>query len=155
MQSNKERLNDLSHKAICRNLTVMTPDEQTHLNDGLNAIPERKVIDLSQYLTNVILPQIQRNKGIGSVEYQNFKQVNDALIWALHVMSLQDRMQYQLSNERLLCEFYREKCIYYERELTRYTTMEELTLGETFYNLKKHIVKHETSRNGSATTETV
>jgi len=38
----------------------------------------------------------------------------------------------ELSNERLLTEFYRAKCLFYERELLKYTTQEDLAYQETF-----------------------
>lgn len=139
----ESRKQDLAYKAIMRNLTTMTQAEQERLQNGLEAMPVHKVIAHAQYIQNDILPRIQTTKGLESEEYRNFKGMCDALIWCLHIHDLQDRLLYQYSNEKLLCEFYREKCIFYEQELMRYTTREDLLLGETFRATARAMVKRE------------
>lgn len=135
---------------MASNLTSITEKEKHDLVDGLSKISVKKIIDLSQYLTNIILPQINKNKGPDSLEYKNFKGISDALVWALHVMSLQDSTLYQLSNERMLNGFYRDKVAFYERQLMQYTTMEELLMQESFNGLKKSMIKNEATRQSSS-----
>lgn len=144
-----ERFTRLTFEAMVSNLTNVTEKEKQNLVDGLSKIPVKKIIDLSQYLTNIIIPQIFKNKGPDSLEHKNFKAISDAIIWALHVMSLQDSTLYQLSNEKLLADFYRQKCLFYERQLMQYTTADDLLMQETFNDLKKSMIKNETTRQGS------
>lgn len=137
------RINQLTIEAMVSNLTSLTKEEKYNLIDGLNKLSVKKIIDLSQYLKNIILPQVHKNKGPQSTEYKNFKGISDALIWALHVMSLQDSTLYNLSNEKLLTDFYRKKCLFYEKQLMQYTTMDNLLMLETFDDLKKSMIKNE------------
>ena len=134
---------------MVKNLTSITAKEKQDISDGLSRIPVKRIIDLSQYITNIILPQVNKNKGPDSVEYRNFKGVSDALIWALHTMTLQDRTLYELSNEKLLTDFYRQKALFYEKQLLQYTTMDNLIMQESFNDLKQSMIKNETARQSS------
>lgn len=147
--SQYEKFTKLSFDAMASNL-LLTETEKNDLVNGLSKIPVKKVIDLSQYLTNIILPKINKSQGKESVDYKNFKAISDALIWALHVMSLQDATLYQLSNEKLLAEFYRKKCLFYEKKLLEYTTAENLLMQETFNDLKTSMIANETGRQSNA-----
>jgi hypothetical protein len=118
--------------AISANLTTMTPEEQDRLQRGLELIPVHKVINLIQYLQNNILPQVLKRNGEAHQDYKNFSAIINALVWSVNTNGYHERLMMELSNERMLCEFYRNKCLFYERELTRYTTQEDLLYGETF-----------------------
>lgn len=129
---NMSKQSDITLRAISRNLSTMTPEEQSHLHRGLNLIPVHKVLQHLQYLQNTILPAVEKRNGGASTEYQHFKGITDALVWAINTNGYHDRLMMELSNERLLCEFYRDKCLFYQNELMRYTTREDLAYEETF-----------------------
>ncbi len=119
----------------------VTPQEAQAYANGLNRMPIHKIIQHAQYLDNIILPQVEKKHGIESDNFRQFKGIFDALIWSLHIQSLFDRYQYQLSNERLQMEFYKKKCIWYEQELMRYTTRENLLMEESFMDLKDVMIQ--------------
>jgi hypothetical protein len=150
MQSLESKKHDLAYKAVVRNLTTLTQTEQEGLRQGLMEVPVYKIYQHAQYVQNQLLPRIEKSKGIASDEYLHFKGIHDTLIWCIHVMDLQERILYQYSNEKLLSEFYREKCIFYERELQRHTTREELLMGETNRACAQAIVRGSMNRMHSA-----
>jgi hypothetical protein len=154
-QSLESKKQDLAYSAITRNLTTMTQTEQRRLKDGLESMPVHRIIGNAQYIENNILPQVQAKHGIESQQYKQFKGVLDSLVWCLHILNLQDRLLYQYSNEKLMCEFYREKTLFYERELQRYTTQEELLMGETMAKFSQILATKHTTVPTERTTERV
>lgn len=137
-----KKLQQLTENANVRDIRsqlagAVTETELSRVTEGLNKLPLSKVFDHLKYLDEQILPRIEKRDGIDSAQYKHFKGIFDALLWAVNSFLLIDRYQYQLSNQVLQVEFYREKCLFYERELQRYTTMEDLTMRETFNDLKE------------------
>lgn len=139
-------LSKINATAISRNLTTMTADEQARLQRGLDLIPVHKVLHHVEYLQNNLLPQLEKAKGLTHPDYIRFKSIQDALVWSINTNGYHDRMMMELSNERLLTEFYRAKCLFYERELLKYTTQEDLLYQETFMDTAKFITKGATVR---------
>src|SRR5262249_16315177 len=99
-------------------------------------IPVKKIIDLIQYLENEILPKLQAANG---KNYERHKMLLDALVWAINVEGCFDRLRAELSNERLLNGFYKQRIEFLEQRLQYYTSMEELNLQESYNFFKKSI----------------
>jgi hypothetical protein len=126
-------------KIISHNLSTMSPEEQAKLVDGLKQVPLYKIHEQSQYLINQLLPAVESKKGIDSEDYKFFKGLVDSLCWAVLILDRFERMSYQLSNERMLREFFQNKAVFLEQQLTKYTTMEDLVLGQSYEAMKRAV----------------
>ena len=142
---------DIEIKAITANLVTMTPAEQQRLHEGIEAMPVNKIISLCQWLQNIILPAVLKRSGNKeSADYKQFNAIVNALIWATNALELKDQLITELSNNRLLLEFYRKKSSFYESELMKYTTREDLLLGETFHDCARFIQQGFTEQRAAA-----
>lgn len=138
LHKKQSALNESANKRNIKEQLIsgVSPAEIDQVEAGLKKISTAAVISQMQYLDNVLLPSIEQKDGIDSDRFRRFKGIFDALVWSMFVQQKFERLQYQLSNQTLLTEFYREKCLFYERELERYVSREDLIMAETFNDLK-------------------
>lgn len=139
---------EIEIKATISALTAISVEDQHRLQKGIEAMPVHKIMQLTQWLQNIIQPAILKQSGNKETEnYHQFNNIILALIWATNALELKDRYAQELSNNRLLLEFYRKKATFYESELLKYTTRDELLMGETFADCKSYIQKGFTGGN--------
>jgi hypothetical protein len=92
----------------------------------LSEIPVRKFYDQSQYIDNVLLPAIERRDGKESVNYKFFSDVYRSLLYAVMIMDRDRTLVLKLQQINQINQFLQERADLAERELLKYTTMEDL-----------------------------
>lgn len=106
------------------------------------AIPETKIINQAHYLKEYMLPKIAKSRGEQSEDYQFYFSLLQSLMYMLAVLGRDGRLRSQIANEKLLREFFQGKCIFYEGELQRYTSMEDLLGTESAQEVMKIFLKN-------------
>jgi hypothetical protein len=122
----------LHMKAISRNLTELSEEEQKKLVDGLQNVPQKQMLDQAQYLENILLPKIAINRGVESEDYKFYKSVSDSLLWAIFIVDRFEFLKTEYATEQLMREFLQEKLIIYKNELNKYQTAEEMIMSHTY-----------------------
>ena len=99
--------------------------------EAVKKMPFRKMQDEILYLQNNILPAIAARKaGKDGPDYKFFQGLIESLKWAL---IMYDRLDVLMGRHSLLSlekTILMERVALYEKELTKYTTMEDLYLSE-------------------------
>lgn len=136
--SEKRRLH---MKAISRNLTELSPEEQKKLVDGLQGVPIKQIYDQAQYIENILLPKIATNRGVESDDYKFYKGVSNSLIWAMFVVDRFDFIKTQYATEQIFREFLQEQLIVYKSELGKYQAAEDMLMNLTYEKYSKAVAK--------------
>ena len=92
----------------------------------MNVVPGNEMLTSAQWLQNVLLPTIEKQKGKEDETYKEFRKIMDSLLWAVYTLNKHERVQLQLLNSQFTETMYREKCLLLEKELQRYEVVEEL-----------------------------
>lgn len=100
------------------------------INRALDHVPQKKFIEQSQYLKNIMLPKIEKNRGIESSEYKFYYSVFESLLYAITIMERDQTFRRMISQEKLYNEFIKKRVLFLEKELMRYITIEDLTTKE-------------------------
>ena len=100
------------------------------INRALEKIPQVKYIEQSQYLKNIMLPKIAKNRGNNSSEYKFYFGVFESLMFAIRIIEREQTYRRMISQEKLYNEFLKKRVLFLEKELMRYTTMDDLTTKE-------------------------
>lgn len=105
-------------------------EKTKNLADGgkfrLEDIPVRKFYDQSQYIDNVLLPAIERRDGKESTNYKFFTDVYRSLLYAVMIMDRDRTLVLKMQQINQINQFLQERTDLAERELSKYTTMEDL-----------------------------
>jgi hypothetical protein len=98
---------------------------------GLSDIPVSRMIDNAMYIRDQLLPQIEKKKGgkEGS-DYEFFTQVFRSLLYAVVLSDRYDFLNRELQHGKLIGVILKERVEYFERELLKYTTLEDLFHGD-------------------------
>jgi ABC-type uncharacterized transport system fused permease/ATPase subunit len=106
---------------------------------GIEAIPITRVNNSYLYLVDVLLPAIEKTKGL-SDNYKKLSEVATNLQWALVVFDRLEYLQAALHREKALCKFLNEKAGELEKELQKYTTLEDLAMSQSLDTYRAAIV---------------
>ena len=117
-------------------------DEDEKLKRAYADIPETKIISQAYYLKEQMLPRIAEKRGEDSEDYQFYFSLLKSLMYMLAVLGRDYRIRHQLSNEKLMREFYQNKCTFYESELMKYTTIENLITSESAQEIMRMFMKN-------------
>lgn len=109
--------------------------------EALAKMPGAKIRDQLAYLEKEILPAVLRRRGggEGSPDYAFFAGVVNSLKW---VLIMHDRLELLMKKDsHLLLEntILRERIDLYERELTRYTTLEDVYFSDFLDRYDKQV----------------
>jgi hypothetical protein len=96
--------------------------------DGVRDVPVRKMMDAIQYIDKNLLPAVKKKSGDKSADYEFFVEVRDMLIWGIMICDRYDALEGRLVRKRIEAALYKEWMELYEKELTKYTTLEDLFL---------------------------
>lgn len=97
---------------------------------AIEKIPQVKYIEQSQYLKNIMLPKIAKHRGIESSEYKFYFGVFESLMFAITIIERDQAYRRMISQEKLYNEFIKKRVLFLEKELMKYTTLDELTTKE-------------------------
>lgn len=122
-------------------------DEQKtkNLSDGrrfrLDEIPLRKFFDQAQYLEKTLLPEIEKKRGKQSADYQFFESVRLSLLYAVMIHDRHGSILKQWQQSVQLLQLHKDRADLAERELLKYTTMEDLILSGAMDHYAKGVVQ--------------
>jgi hypothetical protein len=111
--------------------------ESKKLAAGLSDIPVKQMLDQLQRIENEFLPAVR--KKAKPVEVEFFEELARSLAFAI---ILSDRYEYlygRFLNSRIDVALLKDRLVLSERELTRYTTMEDLMLSDSLDSYAKAI----------------
>ena len=122
-----EKRADLYLKNIVRN-----SEASERLAAGIADIPVKKIIEQALYIENELLPRMEKGKGKTHPDYKFFEGMVRSLLWCITMADRSDYMQRAIAKEKLLREYFQAHSEACERELLKYTTMEDLFYGGGF-----------------------
>ena len=102
--------------------------ETKRLAKGLEDIPEKRMLDQLQYITAELLPAV-RKKG-KSVDIEFFEELSRSMAFAVILIERYDYLYGRFINSRIDVALLKDRLEMTERELQRYTTMEDLYLSD-------------------------
>jgi hypothetical protein len=141
-----EQMQDALHNCIVFQLSIKglkKTESETWgeaMQKAFSEVPQFRLIEQAQYLVSDLLPRIEKQKGNQAFEYLMLVGIVESLIGSIQILGKFDSLNYRLSNEKLLNEFYKNKMIFYENELQNYTTIEQLLNKE----IAQEIIKYQT-----------
>jgi hypothetical protein len=98
--------------------------------DGMNSVPVKKILDAVQYIDKNLLPAVKKKGGEKGADYEFFVGVRDMLIWSIIICDRYDALENKWVRKRIEAALYKEWMELYEKELTKYTTLEDLCLTD-------------------------
>jgi hypothetical protein len=98
--------------------------------DGWRDVPVRKMMDAIQYIDKNLLPAVKKKGGDKSADVEFFTGVRDMLIWAILITDRYDAQEGKLVRKKIEAALYKEWMELYEKELTKYCTLEDLLLTD-------------------------
>lgn len=114
-----------------RNAVRMTADTGNPKSTFFERMPVKQMYDQALYIDKDLLPRIEQQKGKEHADYKFFKNVYRSLLWAIVVEDRHEWMLRKLQQSEQLKKIFEEKCLQAERELQRYTTLEDLYLSDS------------------------
>lgn len=122
----------LSFQLSNKGLPELDPNESnaSALNRAFDTIPQVRFIEQAQYLREFMLPKIAASRGIDSADYKFYYSVFESLMYSIKMADRDQTYRFMISNEKLLNEFLKKRILFYESELQKYTSLEELTAKE-------------------------
>jgi hypothetical protein len=102
--------------------------ETKRLAKGLEDIPEKQMFDQLQYITGELLPAVKKKGKASDVEF--FESLARSLAYAAIIIERYDYLYGRFINSRIDVALLRDRLEMMEKELQRYTTMEDLYLSD-------------------------
>jgi hypothetical protein len=106
-------------------------DRDKRATDGLNGVPVKKIMDAIQYIDSNLLPAVKKKGGDKSADFEFFTGVRDMLVWAIIICDRYDTLEGRHVRKRIEAALYKEWVEFYEKALTKYTTLEDLMLTDS------------------------
>ena len=92
----------------------------------LEDIPLRKFYEQAQYIEKTLLPAIEKKSGNKSADYQFFSEVYKSLLYAVMIVDRDRNIIMKWQHASQLNSFLQQRVDLAERELLKYTTLEDL-----------------------------
>jgi hypothetical protein len=121
------------------NLVKKTPEQKLH--EGLKVIPESQMLKVVQVLHHQYLPKVVAARGESHSDTLFFQEIRDCLLWALLVMEKYNDLNLNYSNQRLLLDFYQNRCRLIEKELDKYNALEDLEVQNALDDYRSVILE--------------
>jgi hypothetical protein len=112
-------------------LDDLTNGKREKLVRGMKEVPVSRMIDAVNYIDKNLLPAIKKKSGEKSADYEFFKEVIDHLLWAVVIVDRYEALEGRWVHQKLEIQLLREYTEMYEKELQKYTTVEDLLLSST------------------------
>jgi hypothetical protein len=107
--------------------------------ETLKRMPMHRIASSVQYLEKNLMPAVERKGGKASPDLAVFKECADLLKWAV---LLYDRLESQTrinAHLQLDLTILRERLLLAEAELTKYQTVEDLLLTDSYKHIEKGV----------------
>jgi hypothetical protein len=96
------------------------------LRGRLNDVPIKRIVDQINYLEKQLLPAVKKKSGEQSADYEFFTEVVRSLVWCLIVAERWDLMENRYVRLKVTHQLAKENMVLLEKELSKYTLMEDL-----------------------------
>jgi hypothetical protein len=103
-------------------------------------IPIRKFFDQSQYIEKSILPAVAKRSGSKSADYQFFSETVRCLLYGTVLIDRQNSLVMKTQQLKQLNELLQARVDLAEKELLKYTTMEDLLLTESMDKIAANVI---------------
>jgi len=117
---------DLLARATLNELTEEEKKTQAKVAKGITDIPVKKMMDQILYIREELLPGIEKKRGKSSPDYEFFEGVADSLIYAIIMADRFDHIEAKNTRLRMYSVLQRDHLELLEKELQKYTTLEDL-----------------------------
>jgi hypothetical protein len=115
----------------------------------IDKLPAQQFINAIQYLEKQVLPGIKKKSGESSPDYKFFMEIIDLLQWGVLVYERCKRVQQMYGTLNLENTLLRERVAVYERELNKYSALEDIFLVDSLEHIEKGIMHRLESKLGS------
>jgi hypothetical protein len=113
-----------------KNAVLNSQEKPGEPGNFYDRIPIKKMHDQALHIFNHILPEVEKKRGKDSADYKFFREVYRSLLWAIVVVDRNDFLVRKWQNSSMMLEIFKQRSEAAERELQKYTTMEDLYLSE-------------------------
>jgi hypothetical protein len=124
---------------------LLNPDrdkaEEKKLADGMRSVPIAKLVRAAQYLEHEIIPRVAKRGGKESEDYKFFSELILSLTHAMMVYDRYDFLHLRYIRMKVILKMTQEHCAFYEDELLKYTTLEDLMLSDALRDYAEAISK--------------
>jgi hypothetical protein len=93
---------------------------------GMKDVPVAKMIDAVNFIDKNLLPAVKKKSGDKSADYEFFTNVIDYLLWAIVIADRYDALEGRWVRQRMQIKLLEEQLDLVEKELLKYTTLEDL-----------------------------
>jgi hypothetical protein len=107
----------------------------------LEEIPIRKFYDQAQYIEKTLLPAIERKSGKQSADYQFFHSVYMSLLYATVIVDRDRSLVMKVQHANQINAFLQQRADLAEKELMKYTTMEDLFVTDALDHIARGVVQ--------------
>lgn len=137
-----EKIRDkIRSEVMAKNLAEESNGDTKPLFNAMRIVPENRLLQLVQWVHEVILPKVLHSRGADSVEFQNYTELRDAVIWALYISDAYERQISKIAHLQLENGILRERVVLAEREAMKYTTVEQMVNAESVEMYRSAIVQ--------------
>lgn len=105
----------------------------------LKRMPGVKIRDQILYIEKNLLPAVAKRGGKDSPDYKLFEAVIDSLKWSLVLYDRMDALMRKDALVHLEKTILEERVLLYEKELLKYTTMEDLYLTDALDHIERGV----------------
>lgn len=116
--------------------------EDYNIQKAYAALPQTKIIDQAHYLKEHMLPRIAKNRGEDSEDYNFYFGLVQSLMYMLAVLGRDQRLKHEISNLKLMRDVLQSKVLFYEEQLQKYTSIEDLINTESAQDIIKIFLKN-------------
>jgi len=125
---------------VAESLVNQSNGDTQQLHNGMAVVPESTMWRLLTWLQDELLPKIEQHRGKDSDEYKNHVGIRDAVIWSLYIAGQYENLLAKNTRDRQLLGYYVDANARLEKELLKYTTIEELLTSDAIEVFKQSIV---------------
>ena len=129
--------NETVKQVIAENLTK-SPSEKLH--DGLQHIPEKRILDCLQIVHHQYLPKVKASRGENHADTIFFTEIRDSLIWALNILDRYHNLSLNYSNIKMLSEFQANRIRLLEKEQAKYEALEDIEVNGTLESYRNVVI---------------
>jgi hypothetical protein len=120
-------------------LKDLSSGERDKLVKGMREVPVAKMIDAVNFIDKNLLPAVKKKSGDKSADFEFFTNVIDYLLWAIVIVDRYETLEMKWTGQKLEIQVLREYLQIYEKEIGKYTALEDLMLSSSLDLYAKRI----------------
>ena len=107
-------------------LKDLSNGDRDKLVKGMREVPVAKMIDAVNFIDKNLLPAVKKKSGDKSADFEFFTNVIDYLLWAIVIVDRYETLEMKWTGQKLEIQVLREYLQIYEKEIGKYTALEDL-----------------------------